>query len=123
MDVDVTVRHGILVNGEVRRMLEAKVEKLARFSRHLVSTHVIVEKDGRGLLLELNVTARRKVFSAKSKGFDLVDVIEDAVDKMSRQLRRYEERNRDKKKEAGTGRYDDKGEEHKDSLDSFGQGE
>jgi len=123
MDVDVTVRHGILVNGEVRRMLEAKVEKLARFSRHLVSTHVIVEKDGRGLLLELNVTARRKVFSAKSKGFDLVDVIADAVDKMSRQLRRYEERNRDKKKEAGTGRYDDKGEEHEDSLDSFGQGE
>jgi ribosomal subunit interface protein len=119
MDVDVTVRHGILVDREAWGILEAKVEKLARFSRHIVSTHVIVEKDGSGLLLELNVSARGKVFSAKSKGFDLVDGIEDVVDKMARQLRRYEERYRPKKKDAGAGRYDGKSEEHEDSLDSL----
>ena len=119
MDIDVTVRHGVSVDRETRRMLETKVEKLTRFSKHVLSTHVIVERDGSGLLLELNVTARGKVFSAKSKGFDLVDGIEDAVDKMARQLRRYEGRYRSKKKDAGTGRYDGKGEEHEGSLDSL----
>lgn len=119
MDVDVTVRHGVLVDGKMRRMLETKVEKLARFSRHVLKTHVIVEKDGSGLLLELIVIARGKVFSARSRGFELVDGIEDAVNKMASQLRRYEGRNRGKKKDVGTGRYDGKSETHQDSLDSL----
>ena len=99
MDTDLTVRHGVKVDRAAREMLENKIEKLARYSKHIVAVHVIIEKDGSALLLELNVTARRKVFTAKSRAFDLVDAIEDAIDKMSKQLRRQEDRYRTRKKE------------------------
>jgi ribosomal subunit interface protein len=104
MDMDLTARHGIKIDGEVREMLENKVSKLTRFSRKIVATHVIVEKDGSELLLELSVTASKKVFVARSRAFDLVDAIEDAVDKMSKQLRRSGEKYKDKKKETGVDR-------------------
>ncbi|MFQ5904954.1 MAG: ribosome hibernation-promoting factor, HPF/YfiA family [bacterium] len=103
MSTYLTVRHGVDVGKKGRTMIEKKVEKLSRFSRHIVAKHVIVEKDGSGLLLELNVTVSRKIFTAKARAFDLVDAIEDAVDKMGRQLRRYEDRTRTKKKDTGTG--------------------
>lgn len=103
MGFDMTVRHGLKVDRKAREMLEAKLEKLGKFSRHIVATHVIIEKDGSELLLELNVTASRRIFTAKSRAFDLVDAIEDAVGKMTKQLRRYEGRFKDKKKET-TGR-------------------
>lgn len=99
MDMDLTVRHGVKVDDVAREMLENKVQKLFRFSKRIVAVHVIIEKDGSALLLELNVTARRKVFAAKSRAFDLVEAIEDAVDKMSKQLRRQEDRYRSRKKE------------------------
>jgi len=107
MALDLTVRHGVIVDEVARRMIETKVEKLSRFSRHIVARHVIVEKDGSGLLLELNVTVSKRIFTAKANAFDLTDAIEDAIDKMGRQLRRYEERSRSRKKEAGIGRQDD----------------
>jgi ribosomal subunit interface protein len=99
MDMDLTVRHGVEVDDATREALESKVMKLSKFSRHIVATHVIVEKDGSELLLELNVTVSRKILTAKSRAFELVDAIEDAVDKMSRQLRRQEGRYRARKKE------------------------
>ncbi len=104
MEMDLTARHGIKIDREIREMLENKVSKLERFSKRIVATHVIVEKDGSELLLELNVTASRKVFVAKSKAFDLVNAIEDAVDKMARQLRRSEQKYKDRKKETGVDR-------------------
>jgi ribosomal subunit interface protein len=99
MDMDVTVRHGVKVDEMARDMLENKVAKLYKFSKRIVAVHVIVEKDGSELLLELNVTASRKIFSAKSTSFELVDAIEDAVEKMSKQLRRHEDRHKARKKE------------------------
>jgi ribosomal subunit interface protein len=99
MDMDLTVRHGVEVDNVTREMLENKVQKLFRFSKRIVAVHVIIEKDGSALLLELNVTARRKAFVAKSRAFELVEAIEDAVDKMSKQLRRQEDRYRSRKKE------------------------
>jgi ribosomal subunit interface protein len=99
MDMDLTVRHGVKLDEVARQMLESKVAKLSKFSKRIVAVHVIIEKDGRELLLELNVTASRKIFTAKSTSFELVDAIEDAVEKMSKQLRRHEGRYRTRKKE------------------------
>ena len=111
MELEVTVRHDIPVDDDEREMMRTKVERLSRFSRHIVSGHVILEEDGSGLLLELNVTAKGKVLTAKSKGFDLTDTVEETVEKMARQLRRYESRFKDRKKEPGIRRQDGEGEE------------
>jgi ribosomal subunit interface protein len=109
MPFNLTLRHGITIDGPTREMLETKVENLPRFSKHIVSTHVILEKDGSGLLLELKVSARSKVFTAKSRGFDSLIAIEDAVDKMERQLSRYEARYKEKKGSNPARREDVKG--------------
>jgi len=75
-----------------------KVEKLERFSHHIIDGDLILEKDKARSIVELNLSVKHSVITSKVKNHDIYLGINEVFKKIERQLIKYEEKFRERKR-------------------------
>ena len=97
MQIQISARHGHL-SERTQTTISEKVEKLTRFFDRLTSIEVTVNLEHRDKPdVDLRVSAEHKHdFVATAGGEDLMISLDQAVEKMEQQLRKYKERLQDR---------------------------
>ncbi len=97
MEMIVTGRH-IEVTAPIREHVESKASKLPRYFDRVTSIEVIIDKAERGQKVEVIVHAEGTTpFIVNITGDDLYHCIDEAVDKLERQLTDHKEKLRNRK--------------------------
>ena len=98
MNVVVNARH-MDVTASIRQYVQDKVAKLPRFYNNVQSIEVILDHEADRPTVEIVVMARRKhifVASHRGEGKDMYACFDQCLDKVSRQLRRFKDKVRDR---------------------------
>jgi putative sigma-54 modulation protein len=82
---------------EVRRLVERKVQKLARVLPGLTRAHVILASDKHRQIAEVSIHSRNLDLSAQEASRDLGLSVSNVMDKLLRQVQRYLGRRRERK--------------------------
>lgn len=102
MQIKISTRHGH-VSEETQAKITTRVEKLTRFFERLTAIEVTVDlkrRDTPGV--DLRVSAEHKHdFVAADRSDNLMASIDNVVDKMEQQLRRYKEKVQDRHRGPG----------------------
>ncbi len=69
-----------------------KLNKLRRFSHHIIDGHLVLEKDKSLSIVEISLSVKHSTITSKVKTNDLYQGINEIVKKAERQLQKYEER-------------------------------
>ena len=77
-----------------------KVNKLERYSHHIIDGDLILEKDRNICIVELNLAVKHSAITSKVKNHDIYQGINDVFRKIERQLKKYEDRFRERKRKA-----------------------
>ncbi len=86
MEMTIAGRH-LEVTPAIREYAEKRVAKLPKYYDRVQAAHVVVEKAERQHAVEMRLTAdRAEAFVAKVQGMDLYACIDQAVEKLERQL-------------------------------------
>ncbi len=75
-----------------------KMSKLRRFSHHIINGDLILEKDKSLSIIELNLSVKHSVITSRVKNPDIYLGINEAFKKIERQLVKYEEKFRERKR-------------------------
>ncbi len=110
MKVTVNARH-MDVTDAIKDYVESKVDKFSRFYDNVISVEVILDMEADQAVVEIVVQARRKhTFVATHRDADMYASIDQCVDKVIQQLRRYKDKSRDRH-----------GPSHSETQDTIGQ--
>lgn len=94
MNVSVTARHCSLPSS-TRRRIEDAVTRLTRFDDRLTAVEVLFEKDSASILAEIRAALPgRGLLLARGRATTYRTALDDAVAKMTRQIKRERERRR-----------------------------
>ncbi len=77
-----------------------KLGKLERYSHHIIDGDLILEKDKSICVVELNLAVKHSAMTSKVKNHDIYVGINEVVKKSERQLKKYEEKFRERKRVA-----------------------
>lgn len=77
-----------------------KLNKLRRFAHHIISGHLVLEKDKSSSIVELNLLVKHSTINTKVKANDIYQGIIDITKKAERQLQKYEEKFKERKRQA-----------------------
>ncbi len=80
------------ITEEMRAYIEKRLKKMERFSGKINKAEVIVEEQRGRYRCEFLVDVNRKFLKAKSISNDFFYTIDELKEKMERQLKKYEER-------------------------------
>lgn len=95
MQVSISARHGQLREAS-QKYIEDKAQRLLRFFDRLTSIRITVDLQNEQAEVELVVSAEHKQdFIARGRGADLAATVDQAVQKMEQQLRKYKEKLQD----------------------------
>ena len=97
MELKIAARNFHL-NDVLEEYAKKKVEKLERFSHHIIDGDLILEKDKARSIVELNVSVKHSVITSKAKNHDIYLGINEVFKKIERQLIKYEEKFRARKR-------------------------
>ncbi len=75
-----------------------KLRKLERFSHHIIKGELVMEKDKSLSIVELNLAVKHSMIISKVKTQDIYDGISDVFRKVERQLKKYEQKFRERKR-------------------------
>lgn len=96
MKVTVNARH-MDVTDAIKDYIESKVDKFSHFYDNVMSVEVILDIEAEEAVVEIVVQARRKhTFVASHRDEDMYASIDQCVDKVTQQLRRYKDKSRDR---------------------------
>ena len=97
MQINISTRHGHLSN-ETQEKIREKLEKLTRLYDRLASIDVTIDLEHRDAPnVDLRVSAKHKHdFVAISRSLELMASIDEVVEKMEQQLRKYKEKVQDR---------------------------
>lgn len=87
MQIQITMRHSELTP-EVKELVERKFGKLERFVQKPADVHLVVSQEKRRYVAEVALTAGRTNLRGKAESHDLHLSLDQAVDKLERQLRK-----------------------------------
>jgi len=122
MNVTITARHCEL-SGEERRFIEERVNGLLRYHNRIAEAQVTVIEEKYRRKAEIKVNLDHSVFFSEAESEDLKPSIEQVIQKLQRQLRRYKDRLRrpavDKADLAAIGRESSLPEEEEFSMEPF----
>ncbi|MCX8071574.1 MAG: ribosome-associated translation inhibitor RaiA [Candidatus Binatia bacterium] len=96
MNITVTFRH-VNVSDGLRNYATQKVERLKKFARHLLDAHVILAVEKQRHRAEIVVTGRHLQVTAVEETTDLYSALDLALDKIERQLKKWDEKRKDHK--------------------------
>jgi putative sigma-54 modulation protein len=102
VQINITTRHGH-VSDETRDKIREKLEKLTRLYDRISAIEVIVDLEHRDAPnVDLKVSAVHKHdFVAVSRSLELMASIDDVVEKMEQQLRKYKQKVQDRHRGPG----------------------
>ena len=102
MQIRISARHGHL-SDETQAKIREKLDKLPRYFDRLSSVEVTVDLEHRDAPdVDLRVSADHKHdFVAVSKSLELMAAVDDVVDKMEQQLRKYKDKLQDRHRGPG----------------------
>jgi putative sigma-54 modulation protein len=92
MNIQITARHDRHVSDETKDFIEAEIESLAKFYDKITSAQVVVDqeehKNGKEDLVEINLGVDGQQLSAKAIDENLGKAFDAAVEKITRQLKK-----------------------------------
>ncbi|MGB3340018.1 MAG: ribosome-associated translation inhibitor RaiA [bacterium] len=97
MELKIAARNFHLTDN-LEEYAKKKVEKLERFSHHIMNGDLILEKDRAYSIVELNLSVKHSVITSKVKNHDIYLAINEAFKKIERQLVKYEAKFRERKR-------------------------
>ena len=102
VQINISTRHGHLSN-ETQERIKEKLEKLIRLYDRLSAIEVTVDLEHRDAPnVDLRVSAKHKHdFVAVSRSMELMASIDEVVEKMEQQLRKYKEKVQDRHRSPG----------------------
>jgi putative sigma-54 modulation protein len=99
MDVKIAARN-FQLSKTLEEYARKKLGKLKRYSHHIIDGDLILEKDKSISVVELNLVVKHSTVTSKVKNHDIYAGINEVVKKSERQLKKYEEKFRERKREA-----------------------
>uniref|UniRef100_A0A7C4X8I6 Ribosome-associated translation inhibitor RaiA n=1 Tax=candidate division WOR-3 bacterium TaxID=2052148 RepID=A0A7C4X8I6_UNCW3 len=75
-----------------------KLNKLRRFSHHIINGHLVLEKDKSISIVELSLAVKHSTITTKVTTQDIYQGINEIVKKAERQLQKYEDKFKEKKR-------------------------
>ena len=100
MQTAITARHFELTP-QMKEYVTKRVEKLERYSHYIMNAEIILAKDGGLELAEGKLHLKHDVLTARAQAADLYQSITEVVDRLVTQLKRHDERMKDRKKVEG----------------------
>ncbi len=102
MEIKISTRHGH-VSDETQANIRGKLEKLTRYFERLTAIEVTIDLERRDApSVDLRVSAEHKHdFVATGQAGELMATIDEVVDKMEQQLRKYKQKVQDRHRNAG----------------------
>jgi len=97
MELEIAARNFHLTD-KLEQYARKKMRKLRRFSHHIISGDLILEKDSAINIIELNLSVKHSVITSKVKNHDFYLGINEVFKKIERQLTKYEEKFRERKR-------------------------
>jgi len=96
MDIQVTTRH-VKVAEDLQAEITEKMDRLQRFFEKITSCRVILDSERADKTVEIVMSIMGRRLTAKAKADTIRVALEEAVDKVERQLKRSNERVKDHK--------------------------
>jgi len=96
MKINITARHFELTN-ELKQLVEEEVEKLTRFFEHIISSNAVLEVEGYRHRAEISVKVYGSTLTGTAESDQMQVSIEQAIDKLTAQLKKYKGKLKDKK--------------------------
>jgi len=96
MPIRITARHFDLTD-DLKNFVEHEIEKLGRYFNHIIDTHLILDAEKSRMTAELKVKVYGTILTSKVRTFDMYNSVEEVIDKMGGQLKKYKGRLQDKK--------------------------
>jgi putative sigma-54 modulation protein len=97
MDLKIAARNFDL-NDNLEEYARKKLDKLDRYSHHIIDADLILEKDKAQCIVELNLSVKHSIITSKVKNHDIYLGINEVFKKIERQLVKYEEKFRERKR-------------------------
>jgi putative sigma-54 modulation protein len=91
MDYKLITRH-FNSSDELEAHISKKISKLARFAKWIRHVEIIIDGEGNRRDTEINVSMNHKKINAKAKGDDAFKTIAEALNKVERQVKKFEEK-------------------------------
>jgi len=96
MQLSITGRNFELTD-DVHEYVEKRINKIKTFFNRILETQLVIEVQRRRYTTEIALTANRASFHAQGQSEDIFASIDEAIDKMDKQIRRFKERIRDRR--------------------------
>jgi len=100
MKLDITGRH-LTVSDGLRRHTEEKLGKIMKMFQDEPESHVVLYVEKHRHVAEIQVKSRDGIFSARESTGDLYISINEAVDKIEKQVRKFRDKRADKRRRTG----------------------
>ncbi len=97
MNLKIAARNFTLTD-MLREYAAKKSQKLERFSHHIIRGELVMEKDKSLSMVELNLSVKNSLITSKVKTSDIYEGINEVFRKVERQLKKYEEKFRERKR-------------------------
>jgi len=96
MQISITGRNFELTD-DIREYVEKRINKLNTFLDRILETQLVIEVQRHRFTTEIALMASRASFHAQGHNEDVFASIDEAIDKMEKQIRRFRERVRDRR--------------------------
>ena len=97
MNVTITARSPEITNA-MKEYAEKKVTKVLKFSLHILTVHVYLDVHKYRYYAEMSVHADHIKLTGKEESDDMTKSIDDVIDKIEKQLKKYKEKKKDHKR-------------------------
>jgi putative sigma-54 modulation protein len=97
MEYKITVRHFELTPG-LKQFLERRLKKLDRYRDLILDTEVTLSRDSGFESAEGRLILKHEVLTAQARSQDMYRAVQSLVSKLERQIQRFEERLKGKKR-------------------------
>ncbi len=91
MKTRITGKH-LEISPEIKTFIEDTLSKLEKYEDSILNSSVIIEHNDKRYRVEVEVHVKKHVFSASDESYDLTTSIDDAVNKVKKQLIKFEEK-------------------------------
>jgi putative sigma-54 modulation protein len=97
MELTITARN-FQLSDALQQYAQKKMSKLKRFADHIIDSNLVLERDKSICIIELTLSVRHSFITSKIKHNDIYQGINDVFKKIERQLTKYEEKFRERKR-------------------------
>lgn len=96
MEIRTTARHFQLTDN-LKQYAENEIKRLEKYFDHIIDTHLTMSVEKSRQTAELSVKVYGTVLVSKAKAFDMYVAVEQVINKMESQIKKYKARLKDKK--------------------------